>query len=381
MEDLSDIRKEIDSIDTQIVELFKRRMSCADAVAAYKRAHDLPVLDRSRERELLSRRAAQVPEDMKVYTEVLFELLMEASRNRQGERLGTGGHTVEQIRDALAHSPELFPRDAYVACQGVEGAYQQIATDRIFRHANIGYFDTFDAVFRAVEENYADFGVLPIENSTAGSVNQVFDLMMRHNFHIVRTCRLKVDHNLLAKPGCGLGDIRHIYSHEQAINQCGEFLSSLEGVTVHACENTAMASKMVAESERRDVAALASRACARIYGLDVLASSAQDQGNNYTRFACISKDLSIYPGADRSTFMLVVNHEPGALYKVLAKFYDLDINIIKLESRPIPDRDFEFMFYFDIDCPAASPEFFTLVRSLESTCEEFRYLGTYSEVI
>lgn len=381
MEDLSDIRKEIDSIDTQIVELFKRRMSCADAVAAYKRAHDLPVLDRSRERELLSRRAAQVPEDMKVYTEVLFELLMEASRNRQGEHLGTGGHTVEQIRDALAHSPELFPRDAYVACQGVEGAYQQIATDRIFRHANIGYFDTFDAVFRAVEENYADFGVLPIENSTAGSVNQVFDLMMRHNFHIVRTCRLKVDHNLLAKPGCGLGDIRHIYSHEQAINQCGEFLSSLEGVTVHACENTAMASKMVAESERRDVAALASRACARIYGLDVLASSVQDQGNNYTRFACISKDLAIYPGADRSTFMLVVNHEPGALYKVLAKFYDLDINIIKLESRPIPDRDFEFMFYFDIDCPAASPEFFTLVRSLESTCEEFRYLGSYSEVI
>lgn len=381
MEDLSDIRKEIDSIDTQIVELFKRRMSCADAVAAYKRAHDLPVLDRSRERELLSRRAAQVPEDMKVYTEVLFELLMEASRNRQGERLGTEGHTVEQIRDALAHSPELFPRDAYVACQGVEGAYQQIATDRIFRHANIGYFDTFDAVFRAVEENYANFGVLPIENSTAGSVNQVFDLMMRHNFHIVRTCRLKVDHNLLAKPGCGLGDIRHIYSHEQAINQCGEFLSSLEGVTVHACENTAMASKMVAESERRDVAALASRACARIYGLDVLASNVQDQGNNYTRFACISKDLAIYPGADRSTFMLVVNHEPGALYKVLAKFYDLDINIIKLESRPIPDRDFEFMFYFDIDCPAASPEFFTLVRSLESTCEEFRYLGSYSEVI
>ncbi|MGO5210670.1 bifunctional chorismate mutase/prephenate dehydratase [Parafannyhessea sp. LCP21S3_E6] len=381
MEDLSDIRKEIDSIDTQIVELFKRRMSCADAVAAYKRAHDLPVLDRSRERELLSRRAAQVPEDMKVYTEVLFELLMEASRNRQGEHLGTEGHTVEQIRDALAHSPELFPRDAYVACQGVEGAYQQIATDRIFRHANIGYFDTFDAVFRAVEENYADFGVLPIENSTAGSVNQVFDLMMRHNFHIVRTCRLKVDHNLLAKPGCGLGEIRHIYSHEQAINQCGEFLSSLEGVTVHACENTAMASKMVAESERRDVAALASRACARIYGLDVLASSVQDQGNNYTRFACISKDLAIYPGADRSTFMLVVNHEPGALYKVLAKFYDLDINIIKLESRPIPDRDFEFMFYFDIDCPAASPEFFTLVRSLESTCEEFRYLGSYSEVI
>jgi chorismate mutase/prephenate dehydratase len=381
LEDLSQIRSDIDSIDSQIVDLFKRRMDCADRVAAYKRQKHLPVLDKSRERALLARRASEVPEDMRVYTEVLFQLLMEASRNRQTERLQTPSATAEAIQAALAQSPACFPRDAFVACQGVEGAYQQIACDRIFRHANISYFDTFDAVFRAVEEKYVDLGVLPIENSTAGSVNQVFDLMMRHNFHIVRTCRLKVDHNLLAKPGTGIEDIRHIYSHEQAINQCGDFLGQLKGVKVHACENTAVASKMVAESPRTDVAALASRSCAQIYGLDVLASSVQDQGNNYTRFACISRDLTIFPGADRSTFMLVVNHEPGALYKVLAKFYALDINIIKLESRPIPDRDFKFMFYFDIDCPAASPEFLTLVRSLEANCEEFRYLGSYSEVI
>ncbi len=381
MQDLSVTRKQIDAIDTEIVNLFVRRMACADEVAAYKAEHHLPVLDRSRERELLAKRASMVPEDLKGYTQVLFQLLMEASRNRQSEALGANGESVERIAAALESSPELFPSEAYVACQGVEGAYQQIATDRIFKHANISYFDTFDGVFRAVEEGFCSYGVVPLENSTAGSVTQVFDLMMKHKFHIVRTCRLKIDHNLLAKPGSGLESIRHIYSHEQAINQCGNFLGSLKGVAVHSCENTAVAAQMVAESDGADVAAIASRSSAEIYGLDALAKNVQDQGNNYTRFAVIAKDLVIYPGADRSSLMIVVNHEPGALYKVLAKFYDLDINIIKLESRPIPDRDFEFMFYFDVQCPAAAPEFLTLMRSLEDACEEYRYLGSYSEIV
>lgn len=381
MQDLSVTRKQIDAIDTEIVNLFVRRMACADEVAAYKAEHHLPVLDRSRERELLAKRASMVPEDLKGYTQVLFQLLMEASRNRQSEALGANGESVERIAAALESSPELFPSEAYVACQGVEGAYQQIATDRIFKHANISYFDTFDGVFRAVEEGFCSYGVVPLENSTAGSVTQVFDLMMKHKFHIVRTCRLKIDHNLLAKPGSGLESIRHIYSHEQAINQCGDFLGSLKGVAVHSCENTAVAAQMVAESDGADVAAIASRSSAEIYGLDALAKNVQDQGNNYTRFAVIAKDLVIYPGADRSSLMIVVNHEPGALYKVLAKFYDLDINIIKLESRPIPDRDFEFMFYFDVQCPAAAPEFLTLMRSLEDACEEYRYLGSYSEIV
>ena len=381
MQDLSVTRKQIDAIDTEIVNLFVRRMACADEVAAYKAEHHLPVLDRSRERELLAKRASMVPEDLKGYTQVLFQLLMEASRNRQSEALGANGESVERIAAALESSPELFPSEAYVACQGVEGAYQQIATDRIFKHANISYFDAFDGVFRAVEEGFCSYGVVPLENSTAGSVTQVFDLMMKHKFHIVRTCRLKIDHNLLAKPGSGLESIRHIYSHEQAINQCGDFLGSLKGVAVHSCENTAVAAQMVAESDGADVAAIASRSSAEIYGLDALAKNVQDQGNNYTRFAVIAKDLVIYPGADRSSLMIVVNHEPGALYKVLAKFYDLDINIIKLESRPIPDRDFEFMFYFDVQCPAAAPEFLTLMRSLEEACEEYRYLGSYSEIV
>lgn len=381
MADISEIRKHIDRIDNDILELFKERMDVANEVAAYKGEHKLPVFDRNREHQILVNAAAKVPEDQQAYVQVLMSLLMEASRSRQTSSLGRSNQVVSNINKAIKESPELFPRDAFVACQGVEGAYSQIATDRLFKHANISYFDTFDGVFRAVDQGFSDYGVLPIENSSAGSVNEVYDLMMQYDFHIVRTCRLKVDHNLLAKPGTKLEDIREIYSHEQAVAQSMGFLQSLPNAQVHVVENTAVASKLVANSERSDVAALASRACAELYGLVPLAQAVQDRDDNYTRFACITKKLTVYPGADRSSLMLVVGNEPGTLFKVLAKFYALDINIIKLESRPIPGKDFEFMFYFDVDCPVVAPEFTQLMSTLGNVCEDMRYLGSYSEVI
>lgn len=381
MDSLEEIRTRIDDIDHRMIELMMERMGCAEEVAAYKRAHALPVMDRQRERQLVAKAMASVPDDLASPTAALMNLLMETSRSRQRRLLGESSRFRDELGASLAHAVGPFPTHAFVATQGVEGAFQQMACDRLFRHATLSYFDSFEGVFQAVEEGYCDFGVLPLENSTAGSVNKVYDLMMRHDFHIVRSCRMKIDHNLLAKPGCGLGDVTDIYSHEQAINQCSSFLSGLRGVRVHVCENTAIASRMVAESERGGAAALASRPCAELYGLDVLARNVQDQGNNYTRFACISKEPLVYPGADRSSLMLVVDHEPGALYKVLGKLYALDINIIKLESRPLPDRDFEFMFYFDVSCPASSPDFARLLESLDEVCEDCRYLGSYVEVV
>jgi chorismate mutase/prephenate dehydratase len=381
MEDLSEIRDRIDTIDDDIVKLFQERMAATNAVAEYKRANGLPVLDRARERQKLADVSEKVPDDLRDYTTVLFSLLMEVSRSHQNALLGTSSAVGDRISEALGNTPDLFPQQAYVACQGVEGAYSQIAADRIFKHPNITYMESFDGVFRAVEQGLCKYGILPVENSTAGTVNQVYDLMMEHEFSIVRSTRLKVDHNLLAKRGTTLADVRDIYSHEQAIEQCSAFLAGLDGVRVHVVENTAIAARSVAESDRDDVAALSSRSCAELYGLESLAKSVQDKGNNFTRFACISKDLEIYRGADRTSLMMVVAHEPGSLYKVLARFYSLDINLVKLESRPIPDRDFEFMFYFDLECPARAPEFATLMNSLDDVCEEFRYLGSYSEVI
>ena len=381
MQDLSEIRKRIDAIDTQICDLFSQRMQCTHEVAEYKRANNKPVLDRGRERAKLADVASKVPEPLRDYSQVLFNLIMEISRAQQSAENNQDSPLAEQIARAIADTPALFPQSAFVACQGVEGAYSQHAADRLFKHATISYFEEFEGVFRAVDQGFCKYGVLPVENSTAGTVNQVYDLMMRHKFSIVRSVRIKVDHNLLALPGAKLEGIRDIYSHQQAINQSRQFLDSLPNVTVHVAENTAAAAKMVAESGRTDVAALSSRSCAELYNLVALARNVQDSDANYTRFACIAKDLEIYPGADRTSLMVVTKNDPGSLYKVLARFYALDINLVKLESRPIPNSDFDFMFYFDVECPVAAPEFASLIASLDDVCEEYRYLGSYSELV
>lgn len=381
MQDLTEIRKRIDAIDTQICDLFSQRMQCTHEVAEYKRANNKPVLDRGRERAKLADVASKVPEPLRDYSQVLFNLIMEISRAQQSAENNQDSPLAGQIARAVADTPALFPQSAFVACQGVEGAYSQHAADRLFKHATISYFEEFEGVFRAVDQGFCKYGVLPVENSTAGTVNQVYDLMMRHKFSIVRSVRIKVDHNLLALPGAKLEGIRDIYSHQQAINQSRRFLDSLPNVTVHVAENTAAAAKMVAESGRTDVAALSSRSCAELYNLVALARNVQDSDANYTRFACIAKDLEIYPGADRTSLMVVTKNDPGSLYKVLARFYALDINLVKLESRPIPNSDFDFMFYFDVECPVAAPEFASLIASLDDVCEEYRYLGSYSELV
>lgn len=378
---LEELRTQIDGIDSQLVKLFCQRMDCAAQIAAYKKEHGLAVQAPGRERELLASVAAQAGEEMAEYTEAVYKTILAVSRSYQNSRMGRSSKTYEGIRQVLSGTPELFPQRATVACQGTEGAYSQLACERLFKTPSIMYFNNFEHVFKAVETGMCRYGILPIENSTAGSVNQTYDLMIRHNFSIVRSVRLKVDHNLLARPGATMSGIREIYSHQQAISQSQRFLQSLPGVRVIPCANTAEAAKRVAESGRSDVAALASRSCIELYGLKCLAESVQDQDNNYTRFICISKELEIYPGANRTSLMAVLPHEPGSLYKLLSRFYALDVNLNKLESRPLTGRDFEFMFYFDLDAPVYDPRFMQLMGELEGVCERFVYLGSYGEVI
>ena len=380
--ELTEYRKQIDEIDRQLVDLFVRRMNVAAGVAEYKREHNLPVLDASRERALMTKISELAGEDFEDYACTLYTTLLDLSRSYQHKQLGETSRFYREITEALKNTPQMFPERAMVACQGVEGAYSQIAAERLFRHPNIMFLSTWDKVFGAIESGMCRYGVIPIENSTAGSVKKVYDLMVSRNFRIVRTVRIKIDHNLLTNPGAKLSDIREVYSHEQAISQCAGFLSSLgSNIRIHRVENTAKAAQMVAESGRTDVASLSSRSCAAQYGLNVIASAVQDNGNNHTRFICITNQNEIYPGADRTSLMLVTPHTPGALYRILSRFNALGINLLKLESRPRPDTDFEFMFYFDLDVPVYSPKLAQLLAELEQECEEFSYLGSYSEVI
>ena len=378
---IDEYRNRIDRIDKQMVTLFCERMDTASDIAAWKQEQKRPVFDPERERQKLLEVASSVPEELREYTASLYSLLFELSRSYQNRLLGTASELTAQIQGAIDETPALFPSDASVACQGVAGAYSQIACDRLFKRPAILYLSSFDAVFSAIESGLCRYGVVPLENSTAGSVNAVYDLMMNHNFRIVRSVRIKVDHCLLVNPGTRREEIREIYSHQQAISQCEKYLQSFPNARVIPCENTAVAAKMVAEAGRRDAAALSSHACGKIYGLSCLESSVQDMDNNFTRFICISKKLEIYPGADRTSLMAVLPHEPGSLYKLLSRFYALGLNLNKLESRPLPNRNFEFMFYFDLETSVYSPQFLQLMGEMPTLCEEFSYLGSYSEVI
>lgn len=379
--DITQLREKIDNIDNQLVNLFTQRMEITRDIAAYKKENDLPIYVPARERQKLQEVAKLAGPDMDDYTRVLYSMIFELSRSYQSKQNSTATELYRKITDSIENTPKLFPQAPMVACQGVEGAYSQIACEKIFKNPMIMYFKNFDAIFGAIEQGLCQYGILPIENSTAGSVKKVYDLMIHHNFSIVRTFRLKIDHNLLAKPGTKLSDIQEIYSHEQAINQCSDFLKNMPGVKIIPVENTAVAAQMVAQSQDNHAAAISSKGCEEIYGLCSLADSIQDKGNNRTRFICISKNLEIYPGADKTSIMMVLPHKPGTLYKVLARLYVLGINVIKLESRPIPDRDFEFMFYFDLETSIYSQEFVQLMCELDDLCEEFKYLGSYSEVV
>ena len=342
--DLNELRSQIDSIDEQLVSLFVQRMEVASKVADYKKEHNLPIYVPAREREILQDVAKKAGPDFANYTRVLYSMMFELSRSYQRKQNTDTTPLYQEITDSIENTSKLFPQAPMVACQGVEGAFAQIACEKMFKNPFIMYFKNFDGVFSAIEKGLCQYGILPIENSTAGSVKKVYDLMIHHNFSIVRSFRLKIDHNLLANRNSKLEDITEIYSHEQAINQCADFLRTLPNVRIIPVENTAVAAEMVSKSGRTDVAAISSRSCEELYGLKSLADSIQDKGNNRTRFIYISKNLEIYPGSDKTSIMMVLPHRPGALYKVLARMYVLGINVIKLESRPIPERDFEFMF-------------------------------------
>ena len=378
---LEELRARIDAADDAILEAFTERMRVAGEIGRLKKQAGRAVLDPARERQKLEEVTSRLPPELEQYGYALWSTLFELSRSHQSALDPEPSPLRLEIERAIENTPRLFPPKAAVACQGVEGAYSQLACEKLFRHPQVMYFGSFDSVFSAVESGFCRYGVLPLENSTAGSVNQVYDLMLKHDFRIVRSTRLKVDHNLVAKKGTRLEDVREIFSHPQAISQCSGYLEKLKGVKVTPCENTAVAAQTVAASGRTDVAALSSHSCVSLYGLECLEEDVQDRGNNYTRFICISRELEIYPGADKTSLMLVAHHRPGSLYQILSRFNTLGMNLIKLESRPIPNRDFEFMFYFDLETSVYSEEFIRLVDDLSDICEEFQYLGSYSEVV
>ena len=377
--ELSEIRAKIDAVDDQLLDLFLERMELSETVAAYKNEHKLPILNKTREREILAK-VTERAGDKERYAYHLYSTLFELARSRQAELISAPTRVAARVEAALASNSEVFPQTGMAACQGVEGANSQVACDRLLPRGNIVYVKSFEAVVAAVESGLCKFGVLPIENSSNGSVRAVYQLLQEHDLSVVRSTRLCIRHELLALPGTKPEDITEIYSHEQAIGQCSKFLGSLKDVKVIPCGNTAAAAKLVAESGNPRAAAISSHPCAALYGLECVNGSIQDSDNNYTRFICVTKDPIIYAGANKISLIIALDNKPGALYEVLSKLAALDIDMTKLESCPVAGSDFEFVFFLELEASVKDPSVLAMLEEMERSCAQFHFLGGYAEV-
>ena len=377
--ELAEIRKKIDALDEEMLTLFLERMDLAEEIAAYKNEHHLPIVNRSREREILSSMTRKAGEKEK-YAHHFFTTLFQLAKARQAELLSAPSQVAEVVKAGLEAGEEVFPKTGTVACQGVEGANSQAACDRLLPRGELKYVNTFGDVVRAVEAGECEFGVLPVENSSNGSVRAAYDLLQKHSLSVVRSIRLCIRHELLALPGTRLEDITEIYSHEQAIGQCSRFLGGLEGVKVIPCGNTAMAARKVAESGDPHMTAISSHPCAQLYGLRCVKDDIQDSDNNYTRFFCVAKSPAIYAGANRISLIVGCDNRPGALYEILSKLSALGINMTKLESCPVTGRNFEFVFFLEMEASVLEEGVLGMLEELERECATFHFLGNYAEI-
>lgn len=276
--------------------------------------------------------------------------------------------------------PEDLIRPARAACQGVECSYSHRACKTAFQDPDIRFYPHFEDVFAAVHRGERDYGVVPIENSLAGSVTDNYDLMLRYQLQIVGTLTVPIQHCLLGIPGSKVEEILEIYSHPQALHQCGEFFRQNRRISPHAFSNTAAAAREVARLGRRDTAAIGSEDCAKAYGLTVLCQGLQDRRDNFTRFVVIAREGVAHPRCSRISLIIRVAHRAGALYSALSRFARQEINLLKLESRPIPDSPFEFLFYWDFAGNLADPVVSRTIQELGEDVIFMKLLGNYPEL-
>ena len=374
MKDLSEIRAEIDRVDRELIALFCRRMDCAKAVGEYKKENGIPILNQQRENEILDRVQHEGGE-YGVYVRQLFGNILELSRALQHTIIGTG----EQLREVLAGASHTLEREnVAVGYQGIEGANSHEAASLFFPCASLRHFKNFEDVFAAVDSGEVRYGVLPVENSTAGSVSAVYDLILKHRFYIVGALDMAIDHCLAALRQSELGDIEIVRSHPQALSQCAAAIERMGWESVSSA-NTAVAARDVAREKRLNVAAICSRKAAESYGLKVLDPHLQDDSRNTTRFIVISKQLCLTENANKISLCFSLPHVEGALYSLLCRFHSLGLNLTKIESRPIAGRDFEYLFYLDFAGSLQNESVIDLLCQLSDELPEFSFLGNYAE--
>lgn len=374
MRDLNEIRQEINQIDEKLIKLFKQRMDCAKEVGNYKKLNDIPVLNQNRENEILDA-VAEKGGEYGASARLLYSNIMELSRALQHNIVGSGQKLKKVIANAEADLPITGIKVAY---QGIKGANGYEATLRLFPEGEPISYKTFEDVFEAVANDEVSYGVLPVENSTAGSVSAVYDLILKHRFYIVGAFDLKIDYCLAGLKQSELGDIEKVWTHPQSISQCENYIGKKD-FEATPMSNTAVAARAVAKEKRLNVAAICSYKAAEEYGLKILDNHIQDNDSNTTRFIVISKKLYIPEKADKISLCFSLPHISGSLYSVLCRFNSLGFNLTKIESRPIEGSQFEYLFYLDFTGNVHSENATNLICQLSAEMPNFSFLGNYTE--
>lgn len=374
--DLLELRNEIDKLDDELIPLLLKRMDISRQVAEYKVKNGIPVLNEKRELEILDDVASKCGEQGEAMKTV-FSAIMDASRALQHKIIG-GGDELRTLINSAKNGKNLTANGEPIACQGVQGAYSGKTAEALFPDSPIIFHKQFEDVFEAVNQNKARYGIIPVENSTAGSVHESYDLIMKYKFFIVGAYDLRVDHCLCAKPDVEFENIDDVYSHPQALSQCNMFLKHFDFTGINF-SNTAAAAKFVAESDKNNIAAICSESAAKKYGLRIIRKGIQNVTNNTTRFIVISKELVIDDDAEKISLIFSAPHRTGSLYRVLGRFSMTGLNLTKLESRPVANGKFDYYFYVDILGSVRDEQTLDLLCALSDELPEFSFLGNYYE--
>lgn len=376
MASLGELRAQLDQVDDEIVRLYEERMKLCEAVGEYKVRTGSKVFDRQREREKLADVAAKVSTDFnKKGIQELYQQLMSMSRKLQYQQLVQAG--------ALGRLPfiqidSLDKENARIVYQGTEGAYSQAAMQAYFgKDCNSFHVRTFRDVMYAIEEGAADYAVLPIENSTAGAVAQMYDLLVEFENYIVGETILPITHTLAGLPGTNLGDIRRVYSKAEALIQTSRFLDEHSDWQQISVANTAIAAQKILEDGDKSQAAVCSAYAARIHGLSVLKEGINDDASNSTRFIVVTNQKVFLKEARKISLCLELPHESGSLYHLLSHFIYNDLNMTKIESRPIEGRSWEYRFFIDFEGNLAEAGVKNAIRGLREESRSLKILGNY----
>lgn len=380
MTELEQYRQEIDRIDGELVRLFLERMAVTGKVGEYKQRAGIPVLDAGREKQVIAAKTALTDDPArKADIAALYESIMAISRRQQRHLVQEGaedpGYAAWLADRARAREPLAHPRVVY---QGEPGCYSEEAAAGFFGDGvDSKGLPWFNDVFAALDRGEADYAVVPVENSSTGSIRQVYDLMAQYRYSIVGEWQVKVEHCLMALPGVELTDIKTVYSHEQGLMQSEKYLDAHRDWARVPTLDTAGSAKLVAETGDRTAAAICSRRAAKLYGLNILAEGVNYNSMNHTRFAVVSPVPELRPGRDKISAMFRLPHQSGSLHEILTIFAVQGFNLLKLESRPIPGRGWEYLFFLDFSGDLAAEGMDGVLHELSQLAAEFRILGNY----